>query len=164
VYCLLEADMGSDDYVTYVYRVTNGVLEKVNEVYAAIDAANINPHEIKMESWVFLLGTYGGVKNYHFDENGKFITEDSEYILQRNEFVLTTTTDLPVVIDDAESVLLAGSHIILSATDGESYVKFTIQETGQSGMLEVTKEEGNYYFTIHGMNESDCFEILPYAG
>ena len=68
VYCLLEADMGSDDYVTYVYRVTNGVLEKVNEVYAAIDAANINTHEIKMESWVFLLGTYGGVKNYHFDE------------------------------------------------------------------------------------------------
>jgi hypothetical protein len=164
VYCLLEADMGSDDYVTYVYRVTNGVLEKVNEVYAAIDAANINPHEIKMESWVFLLGTYGGVKNYHFDENGKFITEDSEYILQRNEFVLTTTADLPVVIDDAESVLLAGSHIILNATDGETYVKFTIQETGQSGMLDVTKEEGNYYFTIHGMNESDCFEILPYAG
>ena len=164
VYCLLEADMGSDDYVTYIYRVTNGVLEKEGEVFAAIDSGNINPHAIKMESWVFVLGTYGGVKNYHFDENGHFITEDTEYLLEKNEFVLTTTVDLPVMIEEAESILPAGSLIILNATDGETYVKFTIQETGQKGTLEIQKEAGNYYYSINGMNESDCFEILPYAG
>ena len=164
VYCLLEADMGSDDYVTYIYRVTNGVLEKEGEVFAAIDSGNINPHEIKMESWVFILGTYGGVKNYHFDENGDFATEDTEYVLERNEFVLTTTVDMPVVLEEAKSVLPAGSHIILNATDGENYVRFTIQETGQKGILELQKEAGNHYFSINGMNENDCFEILPYAG
>lgn len=164
VYCLLEADMGSDDYVTYIYRLTNGVLEKVNEVYAAVDSGNINPHEMKMESWVNLLGTYGGVKKYYFDKNGEFVTKDTEYILEKNEFVLTTTADLPVVIEEAESILPAGSHIILNGTDGETYVKFTIQETGQKGTLEVQKEDGNHYFLINGMNENDCFEILPYAG
>lgn len=164
VYCLLEADMGSDDYVTYIYRLTNGVLEKAGEIYAAIDSGNINPHEIKMESWVYLLGTYGGVKNYYFDENGDFVTEDTEYILQKNEFVLTTTVDLPVVLEDAENILPAGSHIILNGTDGETYVKFIIQETGQQGTLEVQKEEESYNVLVDGMNENECFEILPYAG
>lgn len=164
VYCLLEADMGSDDYVTYIYRLTNGTLEKTGEIYAAIDSGNINPHEIKMESWVYLLGTYGGVKNYHFDENGNFVTEDTEYLLQKNEYVLTTTVDLPVVLEGVENTLPAGSQIVLNATDGETYVTFTIRETGQKGTLKVEKEEGNHYFSINGMNENDCFELLPYAG
>ena len=66
--------------------------------------------------------------------------------------------------EEAESILPAGSSIILNATDGQTYVKFTIQETGQKGTLEIQKEAGNYYYSINGMNESDCFEILPYAG
>ena len=165
VYCMLEVDMASDDYRTYIYRLTDGVLEKVDEIDAAIDSGNINPHKIKMESWIYLLGTYGGVKNYRFDENRKFITEDTEYVLQRNEFVLTTTVDLPVTLDQTESTLPAGSHIILNATDGETYVKFTIQETGQTGILKVQRSEEDYYnVSINGMNENECFEVLPYAG
>lgn len=165
VYCLLEMDMASDDYVTHIYRLTNGVLEKVDSVGAAIDSQNINPHEIRMESWVFLLGTYGGVKNYHFDENGKFVTEDTEYILQRNEFVLITTTELPIVLEEAEGTLPAGSHIILNATDGETYVRFTIQETGQTGVLNVKRGTEDYHGVfINDMKEDDCFVTLPYAG
>lgn len=164
-YCLIDVDMASDDHRTTIYRLTDGVIEKTAEVHAAIDSGNVNSHEIKMESWVYLLGTYGGVRNYHFDENGAFITEDTEYVLSRNEFVLTTTVDLPITLEEAESTLPAGSRIILNATDGETYAKFTIQETGQTGILNVQRDtEKGYSFLINGMNESDCFEILPYAG
>lgn len=165
IYCMLEVDMASDDYVTYIYCLTDGVLEKVDEINAAIDSGNINTNGIKMESWIYLLGTYGGVKTYSFDENGKLTTEDTEYILHRNEFVLTTKVDLPIMLEGTESTLPAGSHIIANATDGETYVTFTIQETGQVGMLEVQRGVNDYNnISINGINENDCFEILPYAG
>lgn len=165
VYCLVEMDMASDDYITYLYRLTNGVIEEAVQVGAAIDAGNINSKEIVMEAWVYFLGTYGGLKTYRFAENHGFTTEDEEYILHNNEFVLTTTVDLPVILEGVESILPSGSHIVLTATDDESYVKFIIQETGQTGKLEVRREEGEYYkITINGMDEQECFEILPYAG
>ena len=105
------------------------------------------------------------MKTYRFDENCEFKTEDTEYILQRNEFVLTTTVDLPITLDGVESTLPAGSHIMANATDGETYVTFTIQETGQTGMLEVQRDVNDYNnVSINGVNENECFEILPYAG
>lgn len=165
VYCLIEVDVASDDYETTVYRLTDGVIEKVAQVGAAIDKGNVNSESIVMESWVDLLGTYGGIKTYRFDENGEFGTEDEEYILHRNDFVLTTTQNISVTLDDTESILPVGSHIIINATDGETYVKFTIQETGQIGVMKVSREETDYYnVTIDGMNENECFESLPYAG
>ena len=165
IYCMIEGDMASDDYVTYIYRLTNGVIEKVEEIYGAIDAGNMNAHEVTMESWINILGTYGGAKNYHFDEEGNFVTEDTEYIFRRNDYALTTTVELPVSINDVESTLPAGSHIILNATDGETYVKFTIQETGEIGILKVVRDKDEYYkISIDGKDESECFEMLPYAG
>ena len=165
IYCMIEADMASDDYVTYIYRLTNGVIEKVEVIYGAIDAGNMNAHEVTMESWINILGTYGGAKNYHFDEEGNFVTEDTEYIFRRNDYALTTTAELPVFINDMESTLPAGSHIILNATDGETYVKFTIQETGEIGILKVVRDKDEYYkISIDGKDESECFEMLPYAG
>ena len=165
VFCLVEVDFASDDYVTYIYRLTDGQIDQVDQIYGAIDAGNINTNEISMEFWVDFLGTYGGVKKYHFDENLEFVTEDPEYCLHNNEFVLTTTVDLPVTLEGAESTLPAGSHIILNATDGESYAAFTIQETGQSGILSVERDENDYYsVSVNGMNEQECFEFLPYAG
>ena len=165
VYCLIEVDMASDDYVTFIYRLTNGLIEKVEEINASVDEGNVNSREIVMESWVYFLGTYGGVKAYHFDENHEFVTEDTEYILHRNHFALRTKTELPVIIGGAESILPTGSNIVLNATDGETYVKFTIQETGQEGILNVQRAAGDYYnVTIAGQNEYDCFENLPYAG
>lgn len=165
VYCLVGMDMASDDYVTFLYRLTNGVIEEAVEVNAAIHAGNINPNEIVMEAWVYFLGTYGGFKTYRFAENHGFTTEDQEYVLHGNEFVLTTIVDLPVTLEGADSTLPAGSHIVLTATDGESYVKFTIQETGQNGKMEVQRgEEETYRLFINGIDEYECFEMLPYAG
>lgn len=165
VYCMVEVDEASDDYKTYIFRLTEGKLEKIEEIYAGIDENNVNVREIRMEETIDLLGTYGGIKNYHFDENGQFVTYETEYLLQRNSFVLTTKVDIPVTLEGAESSLPAGSHIILFATDNETYVKFTIQETGQSGLMMVERNENDYYqITINGMNEQDCFELLPYAG
>lgn len=165
VYCLVEVDMASDDYVTYVYRLTDGVIEEVSMIGASIDQGNINSEEIRMESWVYLLGTYGGMKNYHFDKNRKLITEDEEYQLLNNSYVLKTTVDLPVVLDETESILPADSQIILTATDGETYVKFMVQETGQAGTLYVQRGESeDYHVSVNGMDETECFEFLPYAG
>lgn len=164
VFCLVEVDQGSDDGLTYVYRLTDGVIEEITQVEAAVDRGNINPDGIVMKSYVNLLGTYEGVKTYQFDDNGGFSTTDTEYVLH-NDYVLTTKTDLSVTLEGAESTLPSGSHIILNGTDNETYVTFTIQETGQTGVLNVQRGEDDFYnVSIDGMNENDCFEILPYAG
>lgn len=165
IYCMVTVDRASDDYETTIYRLSDGVIEKVTEITAAVDQGNVNSDEILMESWVYMLGTYGGVKNYYFDDNGRFVTDDTEFLLHRNEYVLTTTKSLPVTLDNVESILPAGSHIVLNATDDETCVTFTIQETGQVGTLQVSRDENNYdHIVIDGMNENECFEILPYAG
>lgn len=167
IYCMLEVDCASDDYETYIYRLTNGIIEKVDTIGSSIDGGNINAQEAKMESWIYFLGTYGGVKTYQFDENGKFVTNDTEYVLERNQYVLTTKAELPVLIDgeELECILLPGSHIILTATDGETYVKFMIQETGQMGTMMVERDpEFVSNSRINGIKEEDCFEFLPYAG
>ena len=125
----------------------------------------MNADEIVMKASVYFLGTYCGVKTYRFSENNGFTTEDEEYILHGNTTVLTTMVDLPVIMEDSESTLPAESHIVLTATDGESYVKFQIQETGQSGKMEVQRgEEETYRLFINGIDENECFEMLPYAG
>lgn len=165
IYCLVEVDEASDDYKTYIFRLTDGKLEKVDEIYAGIDENNINIGEIRIRETIYLLGTYGGVKNYFFDESGAFVTNDTEHQLSKNTFVLTTKAELPVLLEGKESSLPAGSHIILTGTDDETYVKFTIQETGQQGQMMVERNENDYYrITIGGMDENDCFELLPYAG
>lgn len=165
IYCMMDSDLASSDYVTYIYRLTDGILEKVTEFSGSIDAGNINSDSMLMESWVYILGTYGATKTYTFDKNGEFVTEDTEYQLRGNEMVLTTTANLNVTLDEVESTLPAGSHIVLYATDGESYVRFTIPETGQKGVLSVTRNaEGTAYEIIDGKTEYECFAALPYAG
>lgn len=165
VYCLVEVDMASDDYFTYVYRLTDGVIEEIAKVAAAVDGGNINTDEIDMEFQINLLGTYRGMKTYTFDEKGEFSSADEEYDLVRNQIVLTTTVDLPVTLEGTESTLPSGSHIILNATDAETYVNFTIQETGQTGVLSVEcNEEDSFAVTVDGKNADDCFETLPYVG
>lgn len=167
IYCLIEVDMASNDYVTYVYRLTDGVIEEVTALNAAIDQGNVNAEAIQMEFRVYLLGTYRAMKTYEFDENGRFVTEDTEYVLSGNEYALTTVVDLPVLMDEeeTENILPAGSSMILTATDDETYVKFKLQETGQTGVLKVERnEEEPYLITVNGMEERECFEMLPYAG
>lgn len=165
IYCLVGVDLASDDYVTCIFRLTDGKLEKIAEADGAIDEKNINSDAIDLQRWVYILGTYGGTKTYHFAENGMLVTEDSEYELKNNAYVLTTKTGIPVTIDDTENTLPAGSHIILTATDEESYVKFTIQETGQTGKMTLSRTEDGFAFEIvDGKTEYDCFEVVPYAG
>lgn len=165
IYCLVQYDCASDDYVTNVYCLSDGVLSQTDHVEASVNPGSISPWKVDMETWVYILGTYGGKMSYHFTEEGKLLTEDMEYQLVENDFVLTTTTDLPVSMEEQETILPAGSHVILTATDNESYVKFVIQESGQTGTLYLSRNEKEYYrIIVDGKDEYDCFEILPYAG
>ncbi len=163
--CMVEVDVASDDFVTTIYDLSGGRIQQIAEIGASVDSGNINIHEVQMEFAIDLLGTYTGVKTYQITETGELQTEDTEYILHRNETVLTTTVDLPVVLEGGESTLPAGSHIILTVTDGETYAKFVIQETGQTGVISVERDSEEYYhFRVNGMDEWECFEMLPYAG
>lgn len=165
IYCMVGVDQASDDYDTYIYRLTEGKIQETGSVMAAIDTGNMNLEEIVMEERVNFLGSYDGQRIYRFNENHELETEETELNLWKNDKVLTTTIDLPVTLGEKQSVLPAGSHMIIKATDDQTYVKFIIQETGQTGVLNVTRAENDYYsISIDGKDEHECFEVLPYAG
>lgn len=165
VYCLVGVDQASDDYYTYVYRLTDGKIREAGSTMAAIDKGNINLDTIIMEEKVDFLGSYTGKRTYRFNEGHELKTEETEFDLQKNEIVLTTSTELTVTLEGKEGILPVGSHVLIKATDDQTYVRFIIQETGQSGLMDVVRDENDYYnISINGKDEHDCFKILPYAG
>ncbi len=165
IYCLAGVDQASDDYYTYVYRLTDGRIIEAGSTMAAIDTGNISTEAIVMEERVDFLGSYTGKRVYRFNEKHEFETEETEFDLQKNEFVLTTSTELSATLEGKEGILPVGSHLIIKATDNYTYVKFIIPETGQSGIMDVVRDENDYYnISINGKDEHDCFKILPYAG
>lgn len=165
IYCMVGVDQASDDYYTYVYRLTDGMIQEAGSIMAAIDKGNINLDTIIMEERVDFLGSYTGKRTYQFNEEHELKTDETELDLQKNKIVLTTSTELSATLEGKEGILPVGSHMIIKATDNQTYVKFIIQETGQSGIMDVIRDENDYYsISIDGKDEHDCFKILPYAG
>lgn len=167
LYALVGFDLASDDYETYVYRLESGKLQEINWLRGRVDRNTLTADSFVLETPVYMLGTYQARKTYRMGEGGKFFTEGTEYAFWNNEFVLTTKTELPVTLEGADNILPAGSNIVLTATDDETYVRFRIQETGQEGILAVERNPDPEVYpniTIDGKNENDCFELLPYAG
>lgn len=168
-YLLVDVDMASEDYATYLVRVGEDEIVQTDMIFAGINAETISHNALSMESWLHLLGTYNMEKIYTIDTNGKFVSESEEYTLKGNieeQFEIKTTVELPFFIDDKASVIPAGTGLRMLATDEESYARMLISETGQEGELPFVRGEGEDSWKIYIGDRiaEDCFEMLPYAG
>lgn len=168
-YLVIDLDMASDDYMTYLYKFTETSMAQTDVVDGGIDTGNLNLNSIKLVSWLDILGTYGAEKTYVIDENGKFVTDEVEYHLRgsvEDRFEIISTVELPFYIDGQETSLPAGTGLRMISTDGETYAVLQITESGQVGELPFIHGEGDDYWNLYigEMNVNDCFEILPYVG
>ena len=97
-----------------------------------------------------------------------FVTDETEYRLKgdvEDRYELKTVIEIPVIIDDTETMLPAGTGLRVIGTDDETYVRVQISETGQLGELKVRRdEEMRWRIYIGDVTAEDCFEMLPYAG
>lgn len=168
-YLLMDFDMASDDYMTYLFEIKEDSLVQTDLIDGGIDKGSIQVDSMEIQVWLDILGTYGAEKTYTIDENGKFVTEETEYRIRGNvedRFELVSTVELPFYIDGKATPLPAGTGLRMITTDGETYAVLQVTESGKTGELPFVHGEGDDYWNLYigEKNVIECFEILPYVG
>lgn len=155
--------------VTYLYNITDGVIEKKDECSALIIGQNINFRSLMLGEVVEVFGTYFTSAQYTLrDESLKMVRSEVRDIYRAimSDNVLDVISELPVVIEGETSTLTPGTQIIITAIGDDNIVYFTEVGTGVKGEIHYTTENddgtGNVY--VNGVEETSYFEFLPYSG
>ena len=179
----LTGDAASDDYVTYGWRLTDGDPEPIKftgEVrydnvtwvdYVEGCFVDVTGNgQIRIDSFLYMLGTYGGVRPYAFNDKGEIApVEGTIWDYPENSYALTLRTALTAEAvaerngnPTGETLTLeAGDKLTLTGSDGVSHAWFETAD-GRFGVLEVEKQDWQWF--IGGMEENEVFSDLPYAG
>lgn len=129
------------------------------------------PEHMNIYTRIDALGTYPVYRAYSIGSDGMPVPLDETYILDsyslQEERVLLSTRELKVVMEqkggEVQKTLPPGTEFRFRKTDGASYVEMELKN-GASCVIPLERREGEYGFEINGVNEYDCFEMLPYAG
>lgn len=171
VYLVYYVDMASDDYVTYVYDITDGKLMQIAEIEnsSSLDDGYMNTEVLRVQARLDVLGTYRAPVDYQINEDGTLQQLTEIYELENNSpsALITTIRELPVMIDGEETTLPTGSRLRILRTDLKGTVWFREEETGIEGEIHYTcgsDEDTSWPIYIDGVEEYEYFEMLPYAG
>lgn len=164
-FVFVVCDYMSDDYVTFVYEVTDNTLQKCSEVSnASISDEYMSTNEIVLNVRVDALGTYGANVHYSLNENGQLVLLDEIYKID-TENTMTIIKELPVILDGAETMLSVGTEIAVTGTNNVDEVYFRVVNSDQTGTIRYTKdEEDGWIHLIDGVSEYEYFDMIPYAG
>ncbi|MCD8335104.1 MAG: YobA family protein [Clostridiales bacterium] len=169
-FALLDADYASDDYVTFLYELTDGALVEQSRLEdVSLQSAAVGTEQLRLRVHVDVLGSYDSYRDYVIDDGGalqatsdvcEIPTDDSDWHL------LTVTKELPVTLDGQKATLPAGTQLRITGTDNQATAYFRVEDTGAEGSIAYTRGEGDeaYLLYIDGVSEYDYFEMLPYAG
>ncbi|MBR6771637.1 MAG: DUF3298 domain-containing protein [Lachnospiraceae bacterium] len=167
-FLLFYGDMASDDYVTYVYEITDGQIRQTQEPLSgtAIKEGTVTVERMELGTRIDVLGTYTAYSNYILAEDGTLHQEGEWYSIGSTyeTHILTNIRELPVTVNGQKTVLPAGSKIRLTATDGKGLVRYQRIDSVEEGEIAFTREEDGWSVYIDGVQETEYFEDLPYAG
>lgn len=118
-------------------------------------------------SRIYVLGTYMAYQEYQVGEDGMPVTKDKVFtVVNRGDGAfseLKTTRELTVSIQGETEVLPVGTGMKMRKTDGDTFAEMELSD-GRRCDIDLKKDMEQYGFLIDGVNESECFEMLPYAG
>ena len=179
----LSGDLGSDDYVTYGWQLTDGDPEPIkftgevrydNVTWVDyVDGSFVDATEngqIRIDSFLYMLGTYGGVRPYAFNDKGEIApVEGTIWDYPHNDQALTLRTALTAEAAAERNgsptgemlTLEAGDKLTLTGSDGFSHAWFETAD-GRFGILEAEKQDWQWF--IGGVEENEVFSDIPYAG
>lgn len=170
-FVLFDADYASDDYVTFLYEITGGVIKEGNRLEGiSLSDGAINTELLTLRMSLNVFGTYYGMMDYKIDENGMLAQQSDIFRIMGNDsdaYLLTVIQDLPVTIDGRETILPAGSRIRITGTDNQGLAYFRVDESGEEGSILYERGDGaddTWTLYVNGRPETDYFEMLPYAG
>ncbi len=163
-FLLVVGDYMSDDYVTFVYEVTGGMLKKCCELPgAAVNGEYLAADKISMRTTLYVLGTYMANMDYILDEEGQLIQAEDIYTIEMAN-PMTVIKELPVIIDGAEATLGVGTEIAVTGANKVDEVYFRVIGSEQKGTIRYQKDEENWLHLIDGISEYEYFDNIPYAG
>ncbi|MEG1548392.1 MAG: hypothetical protein RR527_06605 [Clostridia bacterium] len=168
----ITGDMASDDYVTYIYRVKDGKLECA-DIYGIATMENIGSGTVSVNEIIDVLGTYSAVCKYELQDEFAFV-RSTPYTIERNKDgwsdrkIVVKKDGLPAKITDEDMelkdiTLPIGTQLALTETDCNSYALLQ-REDGVAVLIEISKEDGGWGWSIGGIAEEEWFEELMYAG
>lgn len=171
VFVIFDADYASDDFVTFVYEITDGTLEERDcRPGLSLQDGSVNTQSIRLRMHLDVLGSYNSLVDYTIGSDGRLETSAEWFEISQtgNPWqLLTTTRELPVVLEEGESTLPAGSRIRITATDNAGKARFTEEGTGRSGEIHYVRGDGaedEWTIFIDGIPDYEYFEQVPYAG
>jgi len=169
VFVLFDADYASDDYVTFLYEITNGIIKESDRV-ENLDLYDgvVNTELLTLNMHLNVIGTYHGQMDYVIDQNGT-LTQQNEIFEINSKYDLTTMKELPVLMDgqDEEELLPVGSCIRIVGTDNKEKAYFEEVKTQKRGCISFVRGNGaddDWTIYIHNIEDYEYFEMVPYAG
>ena len=170
-FLIFYCDYASDDFVTYVYEVTDGKVRACDKLDgASLDSAYsrtsgkfyLGTDTISLFMHLDVFGSYLGTMKYQLTAEGKLIQIEEIFAVD-TPYKLTVVKDLPVTLSGAETTLPAGSVLKITGTDNEGTAYFQLY-TGESVSISYVRDKEQWQLLIDGESENEYFELLPYAG
>jgi len=160
-------DMGSEDYMTYVYRVAGGQIQAA-AIEGRVESVSGNGM-VQVSCMLNVLGSHVANCMYALDE-GLQAVRQGDYSIRLHEGswedeVLTTVKGgLAITAQDGSDgqTWSSGERFLLAATDGESYAVLMAEDGGYYTIEIEPSPEGGWL--IQGQPEGEWFEELNYAG
>ena len=165
---LTETGTFNDWRVVYLLRADEKGITETDVIDGSLGDMPKNSEDgFSITSKIDVLGSYGGTRTYTI-ENGCFVTDSTLYEFRGTpdgyKATLAVTGEISCRIEGGGTELKPGD-IITPTAYSEDGVFYFEREDGTPGSFQVElDEEGNYAYTIGGVDENELFESLPYAG
>ena len=162
-----------NDYTTlHVYDLNGDMPVKAGEMWGTGFAGSpysgkevfADPMSFTLETWMEILGTRFGVREYSVDgQTGMPVPKQEYYEIEGFGFPLSSLREMKATMLDTnvKETLPAGTEFYELRTDGESYMDFRLND-GRECRIEV--DTSGYPALIDGIPEDECFEGIMYAG
>lgn len=109
----------------------------------------------------YVLGTYQATRPFAINDEGVFApVEGSVWSFDNNDFWLELRCSLTAEAAGESITLPAGSHILLTGTDGQNWVEF-LMEDYSTGRLALSSGQSGW--RVDGVDEEEAFVVLPYS-
>lgn len=168
IYVMTETYTLDDYSITYLVKIDENGITQTDTRDGSLGEMPADPKDgFPITSKIDVLGSYGGTRTYTI-ENGRFTTDSTLYEFRGTPDgyrpVLTVTGEISCRIEGGSTELKPGD-IITPTAYSEDGVFYFERENGTPGSFQVDLDgEGNYAYTIGGVDENELFESLPYAG
>ena len=164
-FLIVTCDYMSDDFVTFVYEVTEGHVRKCSELNSAYPAGELKTaSRLEMIVVLDVLGTYAARMDYIMDEEGNLL-QTREIFTVDTENVMTVIRELPVTVNGEKALLDVGTQIVVTGTNNIDVVYFRVVDGNQTGTIQYALDPDDpWIHLIEDITEYQYLEGIPYAG